>query len=380
VVAMSRDPCIAVFISSFVDGGVERMLLNLSRGLADLGHRVDFVLGKADARYLSLLPSQGRMVDLGTSHPLKILPPLSRYLRRERPAIMLSSKDPCNRAALRGRRLAGVSTRLFFRVATTPSARDHHRNVLRRWRSRHAMRTLYPKADGLIAVSRGVAADVSTIAGIHGEQIHVILNPVVTPELPILAASRADHPWYQDPCTPIIMGIGRFTRQKDFPTLIRAFARVRSRLPCRLLILGRGRQRTKVESLAEALGVRGDLSLPGFAVNPYAYMAKASLLVLSSAWEGSPNVLVEALAVGTPVVATDCRSGPREILQDGRYGPLVPVGDAEAMAAAIVRTLDAPLPAETLKAAAEPYRLHLSCRRYLKAFGMEAGQAMDDRG
>jgi len=371
MVAMSRGTRIAVFISSFVDGGVERMLLNLSRGLVDLGHRVDFVLGKAEARYLSLLPSQGRMVDLGTSHPLKILPPLSRYLRRERPAIMLSSKEPCSRAALRGRRLAGTSMRLFFRVATNPLERDRHRNVLRRWRSVHAMRTLYPKADGLIAVSRGVAADLSMIAGIPGERIHVILNPVVTPELPTLAASPADHPWYQDPCTPIIIGIGRFTRQKDFLTLIRAFARVRSRLPCRLLILGRGRQRTKVEKLAEALGVRGDLSLPGFAVNPYAYMAKASLLVLSSAWEGSPNVLVEALAVGTPVVATDCRSGPREILQDGRYGLLVPVGDAEAMASAIMRTLDAPLPAETLKVAAEPYHLHVSCRRYLDAFGME---------
>jgi len=371
MVAMSGGARIAVFISSFVDGGVERMLLNLSRGLADLGHRVDFVLGKAEARYLSLLPSRGRMVDLGTSHPLKILPPLSRYLRQERPAIMLSSKEPCSRAALRGRRLAGTSMRLFFRVATTPSERDRHRNVLRRWRSVHAMRTLYPEADGLIAVSRGVAADVSMIAGIPGERIHVIPNPVVAPELPILAASPVDHPWFTTPGPPVILAVGALRRAKDFPTLIRAFARVREQRDLRLLILGRGRQRTKVEKLAEALGVRGDLSLPGFAVNPYAYMAKASLLVLSSAWEGSPNVLVEALAVGTPVVATDCRSGPREILQDGRYGPLVPVGDSEAMAAAIMRTLDAPLPAETLKVAAEPYRLHTSCRRYLEAFGIE---------
>jgi glycosyltransferase involved in cell wall biosynthesis len=380
VVAMSRDARIAVFISSFVDGGVERMLLNLSRGFADLGHRVDFVVGKAQGRYLSLLPSECRMVDLGTSHPLKILPPLSRYLRRERPAIMLSSKEPCSRATLRGRKLAGVSLRLFFRIATTPSERDRRRNVLKRWRSLHAMRTLYRKADGLIAVSRGAAADVAAIAGIPGERIHVVPNPVVAPELQTLAASPVDHPWFITPGPPIILAVGAFRRAKDFPTLIRAFARIRGERDLRLLILGRGRQRTKVEKLAEALGVRGDLSLPGFAVNPYAYMAKASLLVVSSAWEGSPNVLVEALAVGTPVVATACRSGPREILQDERYGPLVPVGDAEAMAAAIMRTLDAPLPAETLKVAAEPYHLHVSCRRYLEAFGMEAGQAMDDRG
>ena len=373
MVAMSSGARIAIFISSFVDGGVERMLLNFFRGLLDLGHRVDFVVGKVEGRYLSLLPFQGRTVDLGTSHSLKILSPLTRYLRRERPAIMLSSKEPCSRAALRGRRLAGVSTRLFFRIATTPSERDRQRNVLRRWRSLRAMRTLYPQADGLIAVSRGVAADVSMIAGIPGERIHVIPNPVVVPELPTLAASPVDHPWFVTPGPPIILAVGAFRRSKDFPTLIRAFARVRAQRDLRLLILGRGRQRNKVEKLAEALGVRGELSLPGFTVNPYAYMAKASLLVLSSAWEGSPNVLVEALAVGTPVVATDCRSGPREILQDGRYGPLVPVGDAEALAAAMAATIDAPLPAETLKVAAEPYRLHLSCRRYLEAFAMEGG-------
>jgi glycosyltransferase involved in cell wall biosynthesis len=235
------------------------------------------------------------------------------------------------------------------------------------------MRTLFPQADGLIAVSRGVAADVSMIAGISGERIRVIPNPVVAPELPTLAGSAVAHPWFMTPGPPIILAAGAFRRSKDFPILIRAFARVRARRDLRLVILGKGRQKRKVEKLAEALGVREDLSLPGFVVNPYAYMAKASLLVLSSAWEGSPNVLVEALAVGTPVVATDCRSGPREILQDGRYGPLVPVGDVEALAAAMAATLDAPLPAEKLRVAAEPYRLHMSCRRYLEAFGMEAG-------
>lgn len=363
---------IAIFNPWPGHGGSDRMLVNLSRGLVDLGQMVDFLVRRPDGPYLSLLPPQVRVVELGTSHFLRILLPLSRYLRQERPAVLLSAMRS-DREALRGRRLAAVTTRIFVRIETNLSQRDSQRNLLRRWRSRCRVHALFPQADGLIAVSRGVAEEVTKIPGVAPEKIHAVQNPVVSPELTALAASPVDHPWFTTEGPPVILAAGGMRRSKDFPTLIRAFARVRGRRPGRLVVLGEGRQRRKLEVIAARLGVDCDVSFPGFVTNPYAYMAKASLLVLSSAWEGSPNVLVEALAVGTPVVATDCRSGPREILQDGRYGPLVPVGDAEAMAGAITRTLDAPLPAETLKVAAEPYRLHMSCRRYLEAFGMEAG-------
>jgi glycosyltransferase involved in cell wall biosynthesis len=363
---------IAIFNPASGYGGSDRMLVNLCRGLVDLGQRPDFLVNKAQGPYVSLLPPQVRLVELGTRHHLSLLLPLALYLRRERPAVLLSAMRS-EREALRGRRLAAVPTRIFVRIETTPSQRDSQRNLLRRWRSRWRMRMLYPRADGLVAVSRGVAEDVAMLAPIAREKIHVIPNPVVTPEFGALAASPVGHPWFATRGAPVILGAGGMRRSKDFPTLIRAFARVREKRPVRLVILGEGRQRRKLQVLAASLGIGHEVSFPGFVVNPYAYMARASLFVLSSAWEGSPNVLVEALAVGTPVVATDCRSGPREILQDGRYGPLVPVGDAGAMAGAITRTLDAPLPAETLKVAAEPYRLHMSCRRYLEAFGIEAG-------
>jgi glycosyltransferase involved in cell wall biosynthesis len=232
------------------------------------------------------------------------------------------------------------------------------------------MRRLYPRAHGVIAVSKGVAEDVARIARVPLDRIHVVPNPVIPLELPDLAASPVDHPWLAAPGPPVILGVGGLRRSKDFPTLLRAFARLREKRAIRLVILGEGRQRPRLEVLAAKLGVREDVSLPGFVANPYAYMARARLFVLSSLWEGSPNVVVEAMAVGTPVVSTDCRSGPREILQDGRYGPLVPVGDVDAMAGAMAATLDTPPSRQTLKAAVAPYTIYLSTKRYLQAFGI----------
>lgn len=368
VVASSNQSTIALFLPTFGDGGVERMLVNLSRGLVDFGRKVDFLVSKAEGPYLSLLPSRVRLVELGTSNPLMMLLPLARYLRRERPNVCLSAKR-YDSEAFRARQLAGVSTRIFVRVGTTPSQRDRHRNAFRRWRSRHRTRRLYPRADGIIAVSRGVADDLARIAHVPLDRIHIVPNPVIPPELPDLATSPVDHPWFAAPGPPVILGAGGLRRSKDFPTLLRAFARLRERRAVRLMILGEGRQRARLQGLAADLGIRGDFSLPGFVANPYAYMARARLFVLSSLWEGSPNVVVEAMAVGTPVVCTDCPSGPREILQGGTYGPLVPVGDVDAMTGAMAATLDAPPSGQTLEAAAAPYTIHLSTKRYLEVFG-----------
>jgi glycosyltransferase involved in cell wall biosynthesis len=169
---------------------------------------------------------------------------------------------------------------------------------------------------------------------------------------------------------PVILGVGELCARKDFGTLIRAFALVRRERPARLVILGKGRQREKLEALARELGVGADVSLPGFVNNPYPYMKRASLFVLSSAYEGFGNVLVEALATGTPVVATDCPSGPREILEDGRYGPLVPVGDVRRLASSILDTLAHPPEPPLLVQAAERFRVESSAVQYLTALGI----------
>jgi glycosyltransferase involved in cell wall biosynthesis len=192
----------------------------------------------------------------------------------------------------------------------------------------------------------------------------VVRNPVITPDLETLAQATVESPWFGPDTVPVILGAGGLRTQKDFPTLMRAFARVRGQRRCRLVILGRGRLLGRLQTLARELGVQEDTAFPGFVENPYPLLRRASVFVLSSRWEGSPNVLTEALALGTPVVSADCLSGPREILDGGRYGPLVPVGDAAAMAAAILQVLDAPLPAALLRQAAEAYTVEENARRY----------------
>jgi glycosyltransferase involved in cell wall biosynthesis len=213
---------------------------------------------------------------------------------------------------------------------------------------------------------------VLAIAGLSREQVCVVRNPVWTSELTQLAQEPVNHPWLQQHDTPVIIGAGRLTRQKDFTTLIRAFAEIRARRPCRLILLGEGDYRVRLEALASELNIRDAVSLPGFVPNPYAWIARARLFVLSSLWEGSPNVLTEALALGVPVVSTDCPSGPREILKGGEYGTLVPMGDAAALARAMATTLDHPLPRERLQEAARPYTVEESVRGYLEALGLTA--------
>ena len=198
---------------------------------------------------------------------------------------------------------------------------------------------------------------------LHGAQL---LETLPKPDAGLGIDALADHLGG----TTSVLGIGRLTRQKDFPTLIRAFAVVRRQRPLRLIILGEGRDRAALEQLAAREGVGADVALPGFQANPYAWLARARLFVLSSAWEGSPNALTEAMALGVQVVATDCRSGPRELLDAGRYGQLVPVGDAEALAGAMREALDHPLPPEILKSAVRDYAAETSARRYLEVLGL----------
>jgi glycosyltransferase involved in cell wall biosynthesis len=200
----------------------------------------------------------------------------------------------------------------------------------------------YPKADKIVTVSYELEESLKNFLSIPKEKIKTIYNPVVTPELFEQAKQPVSCSWFEQNQLPVILAVGRLSPEKDYPTLFRAFSLVRQIRPAKLLILGEGEERANLERLAIELGIQNDVSMPGFVDNPFAFMAKASVFVLSSAWEALPTVLVEALACGCPVVATDCRSGPREILDNGRYGRLVPVGDHEALAKAILETLDNP--------------------------------------
>jgi glycosyltransferase involved in cell wall biosynthesis len=361
---------IAVFVSFSGHGGVERMIVNLVRGLVDLGRAVDLLPIRRQSPHLERLPTSVRCLPMGSGHALLAVPALAAYLRRERPAALLAAKDRAGRAAVLARAIAGTETPIVLRLGTHLSTAMAGKSALQRALRYAPIRRLYPHLERIVAVSEGVAADTAAIAGLPRARITVIRNPVITPDLPAQAAAPCPHPWLEPGGPPVVVGAGRLARQKDFPTLLRAFARVRAQRPCRLIILGEGQDRPALEALAGALGIAADLDLPGFQANPYPFMVRARLFVLSSAWEGSPNVLTEAMALGTPVVSTDCPSGPAELLDQGRFGALVPVGDAAALAEAMAATLAAPLPAATLRGAVAEYDQAIAARRYLAALGL----------
>jgi glycosyltransferase involved in cell wall biosynthesis len=231
---------------------------------------------------------------------------------------------------------------------------------------RALVRRSYRRADAIVANSQGVAADLAQLLAPPRPQIVTIYNPLPVAEIQSLSRAGVEHPWLAPAGPPLLLGVGKLKLQKDFATLIRAFARVRAVRPAHLVILGEGEERARLERLALELGVASDLALPGFTENPWAWMARAAVFVLSSAWEGFSNVLAEALACGCPVVSTDCPSGPAELLENGRYGCLVPVGDDRALADAILATLEKPPDPDPLRARAASFSVDTAVDHYLE--------------
>jgi glycosyltransferase involved in cell wall biosynthesis len=362
---------VAVLLAFSGAGGVEKMVLNLLPEFLAQGVAVDClaIFRKPPAPDLAIPPGV-RLIDQGVRNTSLCVPALVRYLRAERPDALLAAKDRAIRAAVLARILSGVPARLVGRLGTNLSAAYQGKSAIARWLRQAPMRWFYARVDHVAAVSQGVADDMRAIAGMVPEKLSVIRNPVITADMAARARAPVGHPWLNDGGAPVILGAGRLTRQKDFPTLLRAFAIVRAQRPARLIILGEGRMRGELERLAGELGIAEDVSMPGYVANPQAWMAKVACFALSSLWEGSPNVLTEALALGVPCASTDCPSGPREILGEGHYGSLTPVGDPARLAEAILETLNNPKAPDFLKQAAAEYRAELSASRYLEILGL----------
>lgn len=325
---------LAFFLPGLYEGGAERIVLNLTKGLSERGYAVDLVLARAEGPYMGQIPDGVRLIDLKAARVINSVPALIKYLQLERPSALFSGMFT-NIIALWARRLCGFPQRLIITEHNSLSSIVKNKHDLRWQMYPKLARRFYPWADSIVAVSQDVANDLERTAKIPRELIQVVYNPIVTTDLQEKSEAPLDHPWFKDGQPPVILSVGRLTDQKAFDVLIQAFSVVRKNHPARLLILGEGENRSALEALVRQLGLEQDVCLMGFVENPYSYMAHASMFVLPSRWEGLPTVLVEALYLGAPIVATDCPGGSREILKGGQFGRLVPVDDPLNLAEAI---------------------------------------------
>ncbi len=359
---------IACFVPSMHVGGAERMTLNLVRGLCRRGIRTDLVLASTEGELMGLVPEEARVIDLGVKRMRHAIRPLARYLRRERPRGVIARMSHTNLAATAARAISGVETRLVVVEANNLSEEMSHGAVSKV--RRRMMRWAYPRADVIVGVSEGVASDLEQHLQFAPGTVRTVYNPVFDDALLRRAAETPDHRWFKNAGgPPNIVAVGRLAGQKDYGTLLDAFALLRRERHARLVILGEGNERPKLEAKLARLGLGDDVSLPGFADNPYAFMSRAAVLAQSSRFEGLPNVLIEALACGCPVVATDCPSGPAEILDHGKYGVLVPISDPKSLCVALCATLDDPPNRQLLRKRGQSFSINKAVDEYLGLIG-----------
>ncbi len=359
---------VAIFLPSLGGGGAERAMLLFAQGACGCGHPVDVVCMDAKGPLRDLVPPQAQLFDLKAPRMLRCLLPLWRYIRAERPDLLYSTIVHANLAAvIAGKILSRTGGKVILRESNSPVSEEKFSRS--RALADRLMPILYPLADGVIAVSEGVKQELLQRAPRLASRIQVLPTPVVDDALLTQAAAPVTEPWLCEKQLPVILAVGRLHRQKNFALLLHAFQQVRASRPCRLIILGEGKLREELETLATALGISDAVKFPGFAANPFAYMSKADVFALSSDYEGMPNVLIQALSLGAPVVATDCPSGPRECLENGKYGMLVPTGDVSAFSAALEETLKKNSASssriETARVFREIYSVEEAARRYL---------------
>ena len=395
---------VSILVPSLAGGGAERVTLLLASGLLEHGHEVDLLLRDLVCDYPNQVPAGARLFflshrgdavnqpDLGQLpvRPQSLIP-ASLPVRFRSPRLALATAVSSKQWALLTStslpRWAAATAAYLDRehvdallamltpgvvAATLAMSLTHHRvrtvaslhNVFKSRREIRRARRSYPYADAAVGVSSGVSHELTRLPGMSRNRIHTIYNPVVSADLLWKTREPVDHPWLEAPGPPVVLAIGRLHKQKDFCTLLTAFARLLARRSARLIVLGSGPLLADLRSLAHALRVEEHVDFPGFVENPYAFLARASLFVLSSRHEGLSNVLIEAMACGCPVVSTNCPFGPDEILEGGRWGELVPVGNSEALATAMARALDNPPRRGALRERASSFSVENAVVRY----------------
>lgn len=407
---------IGLILPSLLGGGAERVSLILAEELLARGHRVDLVVGRLIVEYRRNLPrglrlyypkqpaaqrklrqhcdrrgvaTEGKFVNPlraawawrlirrmnpevkpGLKHAL-FAGFIAGYIRKERPDVVLSSLYDADEAAVYAVRLTRRITRLVLLL---------HTNISRAYTEGEGelnkARMLYPQSDALVAVGEGVAKEARRVLDVPAERVKVIYNPLPGEQIRRQSQEEVGHPWFASGAPPVMLAVGRDSREKDYATLIRAVGIVRRKMPARLVIIGRFsvRSREELMELAQDCGVGQDLDFVDFDDNPYRYMRRAGVVALSSRFEGLPTVLLEAMACGTPVVSTDTPYGPQEILEGGKWGQLVPIGDAAELAQAMLKTLQGEHPAaDELRRRAADFSARRAVESYEALFRRLAG-------
>ena len=363
---MHSDDKLAFYVPSLIIGGAERVTVNLANEFVERGVDVDLIVSYRTGDLVDHVNDAVSIIDLETPRVPIVgiaagIPALVRYLRKEAPNVFFSQMHYANIVSIAAHTAAATDTKLVLTehnmFGSVRQPKDRLVFVL--------ARRSYRYADHVLAVSEGVAESLRDEVAIPERKLSVIYNPVVTPTLRESAEASVEHPWLNSDDTDVVLSAGGMIEQKDFSTLLEAVAiALESRSTLRLIILGEGPLRDALIRTAEELDIGDRVSLPGYVDNQYSYMQNADVFALSSRWEGLPTVLIEAMACGTPVVSTDCRSGPREILAGGEYGPLVPVGDAYSLAEGIEDVLREPVPSSVLQDRADDFTVEAIIDEY----------------
>lgn len=355
---------VAVFVPSLASGGAEWTNVTWANEFAKHGLSVDLVVVDAEGPFRRAVAGNVRIVVLGSRRCMTSLPRFCRYLRRENPDAVLATMR-AGTVALLADRIVGGRRRTVVRSEMCPSGDRRISDALGRLLLRLHCRLL-PSADAVVTVCEDAAADIARASPKASAKVRVVHYPLFIPGILDLADQPVAHPWFNGSTAPVMVAVGRLAPQKDYLTLLHAFADVLRVRPARLVIVGEGPERSRLLATTRELGIAEHVDLPGYRENPYAYVRRARVFVLSSIAEGLPRALLEALACGTPVVSTACVTGPGEILEGGKWGRLVPVGDSEAMAEAILSTLDESVDSSALVARAKVFDSASSVDQHLE--------------
>jgi len=363
---------ISILLPDLAGGGAERLHVHLANDWSSRGIPVDFALMRHAGDLLGILSENVSVHDLRAPRVRSLLAPLARYLRRVRPTVTVAAMWPLTSIAVAAWTLAGRPGRLFLSDHSQLSVAAVQEIRVPHWILSSTMRLTYPRASGVVAVSAGVKEDMCALARLEDSLVRVIYNPAAT-GLPYQRGSDRDRAsLWGSGAARHILSVGTLKAQKDHATLLKAISLVRREIDVRLTILGEGALRGDLEDLVRDLDLTGIVNLPGFVLDPYPWYQTADLFVLSSRWEGFGNVLVEALECGVPVVSTDCTSGPAEILDQGRYGRLVPIQNPEMMAAAILASLKETHDPHHLRVRAQDFSVRAISDQYLQYFAWGA--------